>query len=78
MHPKDQVTLVSAGGMVLRTPVTNIPQMGRATRGAKVMDLKPGDETTSVAVVEGNSHPKSKPTAKAIKRKRRKDADQPV
>ena len=78
VHPKDQVTLVSAGGMVLRTPVTNIPQMGRATRGAKVMDLKPGDETASVAVVEGNSHPKSKPTAKAIKRKRRKDADQPV
>jgi DNA gyrase/topoisomerase IV subunit A len=26
-------------------------QMGRATRGAKVMELKPGDEVTSVAVV---------------------------
>jgi len=51
VYPEDEVTLISAGGMVLRTPMTNIPQMGRATRGAKVMELKPGDEATSVAVV---------------------------
>jgi DNA gyrase subunit A len=52
VRPGDEVTLISAVGMVLRTPVTDIPQMGRATRGAKVMELKRGDELTSVAVVE--------------------------
>jgi len=50
-HPDDEITLISVGGIVLRTSVSNIPQMGRATRGAKLMDLKPGDEIASVAVV---------------------------
>ena len=49
--PDDEITIISAGGMVLRTPVSDIPQMGRAARGAKMIDLKPGDEVASVAVV---------------------------
>lgn len=49
----DEVTLISTGGMVLRTAVDDIPRMGRAMRGAKVMELKKGDEVTSVAVVSG-------------------------
>jgi DNA gyrase subunit A len=49
--PGDEVTLISSGGMVLRTRVADIPQMGRVARGARVMNLKPGDEATSVAVV---------------------------
>jgi DNA gyrase subunit A len=51
VHPEDEVTLISAEGMVLRTRVMNIPQMGRSARGAKVIDLKTGDEAMSVAVV---------------------------
>jgi len=51
VHPGDEVTIISAGGMVLRALVSDIPQMGRATRGAKVMKLKPGDEVSSVAVM---------------------------
>jgi DNA gyrase/topoisomerase IV subunit A len=47
----DEVTLISSGGMVLRTAVDDIPRVGRATRGARVMELKKGDEVTSVAVV---------------------------
>jgi len=49
--PADEVTFISANGMVLRTQVSDIPQMGRAARGAKVIDLKPGDEVASVAVI---------------------------
>ena len=52
--PDDEVTIISAGGMVLRTPVTDIPQMGRTARGAKVINLKRGDEATSLAVMEGD------------------------
>ena len=49
--PHDEVTLISAGGQVLRVAVTDIPQTGRATRGARMMDLKQGDEVASVAVM---------------------------
>ncbi|MBE9507120.1 MAG: DNA gyrase subunit A [Chloroflexi bacterium] len=51
VQPEDEVMLISSGGMVLRTPAADIPQMGRATRGVKLMELKKGDELTSVAVV---------------------------
>jgi len=60
VRPEGEVTLISAGGMVLRASVADIPQMGRAARGAKVMQLKRGDEVASVAVVEGDSAPESK------------------
>jgi len=49
----DEVTLISAGGMVLRASVDDIPQMGRSTRGSQVMELKKGDEIRSVAVIGG-------------------------
>jgi DNA gyrase subunit A len=51
VDPKDEVTLISAKGMVLRTPVENISQMGRPTRGVKVMNLKEGDSVASIAVI---------------------------
>ena len=51
VYSGDEVTLISGGGMVLRTAVDDIPRMGRATRGARVMELRKGDEVTSVAVV---------------------------
>ncbi len=51
VHSEDEVTLISTGGMVLRAAVDDIPQMGRAARGSKVMELKKGDEIRSVAVI---------------------------
>jgi DNA gyrase subunit A len=53
--PEDEVTLISAGGMVIRTPVADIPQMRRPARGAALMDLKEGDEVTALAVVESDA-----------------------
>jgi DNA gyrase subunit A len=50
--PDDEVTLISSGGQVLRVAVTDIPQTGRSSRGARMMDLRPGDEVASVAVVD--------------------------
>jgi DNA gyrase subunit A len=55
VRPDDEITLVSSAGTVLRTRAAEVPQMGRAARGAKVMDLEPGDEVASVTVV--NSEP---------------------
>jgi len=52
VHPGDEVTLISTGGMVLRASVDDIPQVGRGARGSKVMDLKKGDQIRSVAVID--------------------------
>ncbi|MBN1811721.1 MAG: DNA gyrase subunit A [Anaerolineae bacterium] len=51
----DEVTLISTGGMVLRASVDDIPHMGRATRGAKVMELEGEDGVQSVAVIGGDT-----------------------
>lgn len=48
---RDEVTLISAKGMVLRTTVKNISQMGRPTRGVRMMRLKTGDSVASIAVI---------------------------
>jgi DNA gyrase subunit A len=50
VRPADEIAIISSQGTVLHTPVADIPQMGRATRGNKVMALKRGEEATSVAV----------------------------
>jgi DNA gyrase subunit A len=52
---KDEVTLISAKGMVLRTTVENISQQGRATRGVTLMRMKKGDSVASLAVISGSA-----------------------
>ena len=49
----DEVTFISAEGMVLRTEVENIPQIGRNTQGSIVMNLREGDTVASIARLEG-------------------------
>ncbi|MFN3705912.1 MAG: DNA gyrase subunit A [Thermoflexales bacterium] len=49
VQPNDQITIISAGGMVLRQRVGDIPRSGRATRGSRLMDLREGDTVASVA-----------------------------
>ncbi len=58
VHPEDQITFITTGGIALRTHAREISRLGRATRGVKIMDLKPGDEIASMAVME-NSGPES-------------------
>ena len=49
--PEDEVTLVSARGIILRVPAASVPAMGRSARGARVMELRDGDRVASVAVI---------------------------
>jgi DNA gyrase subunit A len=53
VHPDDEVTVISTSGMVLRAPVSDVPHMGRAARGARVMELRARDTVSSVAAVSG-------------------------
>jgi DNA gyrase subunit A len=47
----DEIALISSEGMVLRTLVKQIPQMGRATRGAIVMRMREGDIVAALALL---------------------------
>jgi DNA gyrase subunit A len=47
----DDLTIISANGVALRTKVRDISQTGRATRGVLVISLQPGDCVVSVARV---------------------------
>jgi DNA gyrase subunit A len=49
------ITLISREGMMLRTPIKEISEQGRATLGVKVMNMKPGDVVASVAVLAPKS-----------------------
>lgn len=52
VHPEDQIAFITTGGIALRTYAKEISRMGRATRGVTIMDLRPGDEIASIAILE--------------------------
>lgn len=47
----EDITLISSDGKMIRTKVSEIPQMGRMTRGAIIMRLAEGDTVASVAIL---------------------------
>ncbi len=49
VNENDEVTLISASGLIIRMKVKDISQTGRATRGVRVMDLGSGDTVVTVA-----------------------------
>ena len=51
VHSNDHVTVMTANGIVLRTQVDGISQMGRSTRGVRVVHLQDGDTVAAMAVL---------------------------
>ncbi|MGH2984661.1 MAG: DNA gyrase subunit A, partial [Solirubrobacterales bacterium] len=51
VRPHQELIFISQNGMVQRTGVSGISQMGRPTQGVRVMDLKSGDRVSAVALV---------------------------
>jgi DNA gyrase subunit A len=51
--PEEEILVISASGMVLRTPVGAISQIGRQTQGVIVMRVAPDDQVVSIAPVAG-------------------------
>jgi len=45
----DEVMLITDGGKVLRSPVSGISTMGRATQGVRIMNLGAGEKLASMA-----------------------------
>ncbi|MEK7348879.1 MAG: DNA gyrase subunit A, partial [Candidatus Eisenbacteria bacterium] len=50
--PEDEVMLITRGGMIIRTPVEGISEIGRNTQGVRLINLEPGDQLIDVARVE--------------------------
>jgi DNA gyrase subunit A len=46
---EDDITLISTNGIVMRTKAKNIVQLGRATRGVRVMHMGEGDAVATMA-----------------------------
>jgi DNA gyrase subunit A len=62
----DELTIISTGGIVLRTTVDQIKRAGRATMGVRVVNLKKGDTVAGVATFPSIGEPaadgKTKPS----------------
>jgi len=52
VKPGDQITIITTSGMALRTPVDNISEMSRSTRGVQLMKVASGDSLVSVALLD--------------------------
>jgi len=46
---KDEISLISSHGIVIRMPVEDISIQGRATRGVTIMHLEAGDSVAAMA-----------------------------
>jgi len=49
VHKDDDLTIISSGGIVIRTKIKQIKSAGRATMGVRVINLKEGETVASVA-----------------------------
>ncbi len=49
---EEEVIIISSQGQTIRLGLANIPALGRATQGVRIMRLNEGDEVTSLALVE--------------------------
>jgi DNA gyrase subunit A len=50
-HPEDEILLITAGGMVLRTAIGSISRIGRNTQGVIVMRVPADDQVAALAPV---------------------------
>ncbi|MCE5277444.1 MAG: DNA gyrase subunit A [Planctomycetaceae bacterium] len=53
IRDNDELMLITSGGMIVRTAVSELRSIGRATQGVRVIALKAGEKLVSVAQVVG-------------------------
>ena len=51
VHPGEELLLISARGIVIRTSSEGIPVQGRDTQGVSVMRVDPGDRVVSIGAL---------------------------
>ncbi len=61
--PEDEIMIVSEEGVIVRTPVEGISELGRSTQGVMVMRVADKDRVTAVAISSTGKKRKAKPGA---------------
>lgn len=59
VEENDELMIITEEGVVVRTPVEGVSQLGRSTQGIHIMNVADKDKVTAVAVTEGTSSKKS-------------------
>lgn len=59
VEENDELMIITEEGVVVRTPVEGVSQLGRSTQGVHIMNIADKDKVTAVAVTEGTSSKKS-------------------
>lgn len=59
VEENDELIIITEEGVVVRTPVEGVSQLGRSTQGVHIMNVADKDKVTAVAVTEGTSSKKS-------------------
>ena len=68
---KDEVTLISSAGLVVRMKVTEIRTSGRGAKGLKLMNIQEGDSFASLARIQDTNDPLKETN------KKKKDDEEP-
>ena len=59
VEENDELMIITEEGVVVRTPVEGVSQLGRSTQGVHIMNVADKDKVTAVAVTEGTSSKKA-------------------
>ncbi len=67
----EEFVAISKNGVVIRSGVDEVPVLGRATQGVRVMKLRPGDSVASLVVLKGNEITNDTAEAKETKKSKK-------
>lgn len=56
----DELMIITEEGVVVRTPVQGVSELGRSTQGVHIMNVADKDKVTAVAITEGGTSSKKK------------------
>lgn len=60
VDPEDEIMIITEEGVVVRTAVSGVSELGRSTQGVHVMNVADKDRVTSVAIATSNDKKASK------------------
>ena len=65
-----EIIMMSTGGQAIRVAVKDIPTLGRATQGVRVMKLNDGDFVASIGIIPEEEEEEAEPTEKTAPAKK--------
>jgi DNA gyrase subunit A len=63
---EEEVIIISSQGQTIRLGINNIPELGRATQGVRIMRLNDGDKVVSLALVDAEVPDEEEPAQKTL------------